>query len=183
MSSKNGLYNYLNLLKTLRYVIILICVIFTPIGVQAQNISPLIQSKIDSLNRWVQTELREKGKIDQEKLEKMNAEIRLAQNEELKKSKWAKEELKTDNQNLITKQGMVGSAFTVPSSKKWYVKRVLVSDNSGHKVVVSSIPFSKEYAEGEKIQVPSWTAESNLLSDDLSILNYIFEIIETEYKK
>lgn len=167
----------------MKFIFIIMCVFLTQIPVKAQGLSAAVQGKVDSLNKWVQEQIKTSGKIDQLKLDSMNAQIRMAQEAEAEKTKVQNRELNTQGQKLLNKQGMLGTSFTVPLSKIWKVKRVFVSDNSGHNILVSSVLFPGEYKEGEKIHVPSWTAESNLLGNDQSLLNYIFEIIETEIKK
>lgn len=167
----------------IKWLLILIGVFLTQSPMEAQGLSPVVQGKVDSLNKWVQEQLKTSGKIDQLKLDSMNAQIRKAQEAEGKKTKVQNQELNAQGQKLLSKQGMLGTSFTVPHYKIWKVKRVFVSDNSGHNVLVSSVLFPDEFKEGEKIHVPSWTAESNLLGNDQGSLNYIFEIIETEIKK
>jgi hypothetical protein len=183
MIVRNKIFTRVGFRVFFKSVLFVICVLLTHNRSNAQGMSPAVQARVDSLNRWVQQQLKMNGKIDQHKLDSMNAGIRQMQQEETKMAKVAEKELKKNDQSLITKQGMLGTSFTVPKSKTWLVKRLLVSDNGGHNVLVTSVKFPSEYKEGEKIAVPSWTAESNLLGTDMSVLNYIFEIIETEIKK
>ena len=171
--------------RSLVFKMMLMCIgfILTPYHIYAQGVSPEVQLRIDSLNKWVQMQLKTTGAIDQKKLDSLNADIRLFQQEEKKNAKEDRTGKQSSAEKIISKQGMVGTTFSVPSSRIWKVKRVFVSDNGGHNILVTSVRFPSEYHAGEKINVPAWTAESNLLGADMGSLNYIFEIIESEIIK
>jgi hypothetical protein len=141
--------------------------------------SPEVQAKVDQLNAWIKQQLSSGKEINQKRLDSMNADIRAfqASHNKISGTRPSPESMKG---KLITKQGMVGNSYTVPEGKQWKVKRVFVSDGNGHNVLIGSISFSKVLDAGEKLTTPAWSAEANLLSNDISNLSYIFEIEESD---
>jgi hypothetical protein len=53
-----------------------------------------------------------------------------------------------------------------------------VNDGGSSNILVTSLKFDHTFMEGEKIAVPSWTAEGELLNGDQSGFTYIFKIEE-----
>jgi hypothetical protein len=45
------------------------------------------------------------------------------------------------------------------------------------------VKYEKTVLEGEKLFVPSWTAEAELLNGDKSTFFYIYQLEESEIKK
>ena len=81
------------------------------------------------------------------------------------------------NTHLLFKQGVPGASFDVPEGMLWKVNRILVN-NGAYNIIVTSIQYDHILSRGEKIIVPLWCAESNLLDVENNSLLYTFEIQE-----
>jgi hypothetical protein len=142
----------------------------------SQGVSPQQQAKIDSLMMYVNLQLKE-GKVpDQKYIDSTNAVIRNMNQQTARVDSLGK--IIPDSTKEITKQLMAGSIFSVPPGKTWKVKRVYVNDGGSSNILVTSLKFEHTFAAGEKIAVPSWTAEGELLNGDQSGFIYIFKIEE-----
>jgi hypothetical protein len=142
----------------------------------SQGVSPQQQAKIDSLMMYVNTQLQE-GKVpDQKYIDSTNAVIRNMNQHTVRVDSLGK--TIPDSTKEITKQSMAGSILSVPAGKNWKVKRVYVNDGGSSNILVTSLKFDHTFMEGEKIAVPSWTAEGELLNGDQSGFTYIFKIEE-----
>jgi hypothetical protein len=146
----------------------------------SQGVTPEQQRKIDSLMLYVNTRLQNNKPVDQGYIDSVNAVIRSMNP---KSTVAGPQSLKADSAKEITKQSMAGTSFTVPAGKTWKVKRMYVNDGGSYNILVTSIKFDKPYSEDEKLLVPAWTAEAELLSGDKSGFNYIFKIEESSSKK
>jgi hypothetical protein len=145
----------------------------------SQSITPQQQAKIDSLSSYIHLQLSQ-GKVpDQQYIDSVNAVIR-KMNSVTPQDSTA---IASDSVKLITKQSLAGSTFTVPAGKTWKVKRVYVNDGGSYNILVTSVKYEKVLAEGEKIIVPSWTAEAELLGGDKSSFFYIYQLEESVLKR
>lgn len=74
----------------------------------------------------------------------------------------ATDSVHVDSIKTFTRTGMMGSAFTVPEGKVWNVKSVFCNTGS-YNIKVTSVKYKDEYLPGEKVTLPSWCAEAELL--------------------
>ena len=147
----------------------------------SQGMTAQQQLKVDSLLQWINLQQVNGKPIDQHHIDSVNQVIR-AMNVPVKKSDTSSVS-KKDGVNMIEKQGMVGTSFTVPENTIWLVKRVYCNDGGSYNVLVTSIKYDKPLMAGEKIFVPTWSAESELLNKKSTTFNYIFKIEEFTSKK
>lgn len=157
--------------------------LFKTMLISAQNISPDIQYKIDSLNAWISKQYEANDTIDQKKLDSMNQNIREAQKKLSVANLQYEDKSKLQSYNnegkIIIRDMMPGSVFTVPEGVIWKVKRVSCkSDMGSYSVMVTSVKFKEQYETGDKISMPAFTSEASLLSEDTYSVVYNFEIIE-----
>ena len=73
--------------------------------------------------------------------------------------------------------GFTGSIFTVPEGKAWTVKRVTCAAG-GYSLIVGSTKYDKTYMPGDKIAVPFYAPEIDLIGDGKADVYFRFEIIE-----
>lgn len=147
----------------------------------AQGVTPEQQVKIDSMMAYIQRQAKNNKPVDQRKIDSMNTVIRALNPKTIVKDSSVK--IISDTTHEITKQSMAGTSFTVPQGKQWKVKRVFVNDGGSYNILASSLKFDKPLKEGEKLFVPTWCAEAELLNGDKSAFTYIFKIEETILKK
>lgn len=87
--------------------------------------------------------------------------------------------LTSDSLNTISLSGTMGSAFTVPKDKIWKVESLFCSAGS-YNVKVTSVKFKAQYLAGEKITLPAWCAEAELLdAANSSSLMYLLKLRES----
>lgn len=144
----------------------------------AQGMTPEQQAKVDSLMSWVKQQHLQGKPVDQKKLDSANAAIRAMAPSQAKKDSIIARTGITE----ITKQAMAGGAFTVPEGKQWVVKRCYVN-NGGSYNILTSVKFSNPYKAGEKVQIPSYSAEAELLNGDKTGFFYILKIEESNLPK
>jgi len=174
----------LNLYVSIKIFCIFAFLFLQSMLISAQNISPDIQYKIDSISAWITKQYESNGTIDQKVLDSMNQSIREAQKRlSVANSQCdGKSKSQSDNKEegkIIIRDMMPGSVFTVPEGVVWKIKRVSCkSDMGSYSVLVTSVKFKEQYEAGEKISMPAFTSEASLLSEDTSSVIYKFEIIE-----
>lgn len=164
--------------KALFLSLVLFCVSMNSFS---QGMSSEQQAKVDSLLQWIKLQQANGKPIDQHYIDSVNQVVR-SMNAPIKKADTTSSS-KKDGVNMIEKQGMVGTSFTVPENTIWMVKRVYCNDGGSYNVLVTSIKYDKPLMAGEKLYVPSWSAESELLNKKSSTFNYIFKIEEFSSKK
>ncbi len=164
-------------MNALKGSIILLCLSFY-LPLFPQGMTPQQQAKVDSLMSWIKAQHMSGKPIDQKKIDSANAAIRAMAPAQTKTN----DTLAKPGGGEITKQSMAGTSFTVPAGKQWVVKRVYVN-NGGSYNILTSLKFDKPYKEGEKLFVPLYSAEAELLNGDKSSFFYIFKIEETNLKK
>ena len=147
----------------------------------SQGMTPLQQAKVDSLLQWINLQHLNGKPIDQHHIDSVNQVVR-AMNVPVKKFDTSSVS-KKEGVNMIEKQGMVGTNFTVPENTIWLIKRVYCNDGGSYNVLVTSIKYDKPLMAGEKLFVPTWTAEAELLNKKSTTFNYIFKIEEFTSKK
>jgi hypothetical protein len=149
----------------------------------SQDIDPVIQQMTQNLVSWTQEQFRLYGKVDQVKLDSMNQVIRNRQAEIELQKKETQAAMDTTGSKQIRVTMQQGNVITVPQGKRWKVKHVTCQTGIGdYSVLVTSVKFKDSYAEGEKIVMPAFTPEANLLTSDMSEISYNFVIIESKIK-
>ncbi|MFM7595497.1 MAG: hypothetical protein ACKO4Y_04895 [Flavobacteriales bacterium] len=56
-----------------------------------------------------------------------------------------------------------GGSITVPEGVVWKITKALVNSGDGYNILISNHNFKSEYSPGEKIQLPYYLAEMELL--------------------
>jgi hypothetical protein len=166
-----------------KYLICIIAIWFLPVFPgQAQGMDPEIQRMTDELIRWTQEQFEKYGSVDPQKLDSMNLMIRQRQDELASGGGRTEPVSATEGKEIIVP--MINSTqMKVPPGKIWKVKHLTCQAGIGeYSVLVTSVKFREQYAEGENITVPAFTPEASLLTSDMSTVTYHFKIIETEIK-
>jgi len=70
-----------------------------------------------------------------------------------------------------------GSSFTIPAGKRWTIEKAYISSNDGYNILINKNTFSGPFKSGEKLSIPYYIPEMELLSkkDMVSYLLYIKE--------
>jgi hypothetical protein len=66
--------------------------------------------------------------------------------------------------STILKIAYSGSYFTVPPGKVWVLNRAFINDGGQYNIAISNNNFLSEYSENEKIQLPYYIPEIELLN-------------------
>jgi hypothetical protein len=150
----------------------------------AQGVHPEVQAQIDSLQAWIQTEINEKGSVDQEELAAWNNRIRETQERIAREGSAAKPSAGLDSRvELKTFTGFVGTSFTVPEGKAWKVRKITVSGGLGeYQILVTSVSYDKLLQSGDILSTPAFSSEAALISDDQSNAMYTYEIMEFDIR-
>lgn len=137
------------------------------------------QVLLDSIQSYIQHQMKNGLTVDQVKLDSMNAQVRALR---IKETKVADSVFLITGARQLEKSSLAGSSFTIPAGKQWQVEKIYVNNGGSYNVLVTSIKHDKIYKEGELLFVPTWTAEAELLNGDKTEMNYIFKINESPLK-
>jgi hypothetical protein len=77
----------------------------------------------------------------------------------------------------FVKSAYGGSSITVPAGVTWQVDRVFVNNGTGYNIQIRNANFKSSYSSGEKIFVPLYIAEMELLDKKEEVF-YIFYITQ-----
>jgi hypothetical protein len=149
----------------------------------SQDVDPEIQQMTQEVIKWTQEQFQKYGAVDQRKLDSMNMKIREKQIELNTKKVVTLHAGDTVSGKVIHVAMVQSTTLTVPEGKMWKVKRVTCQTGMGdYNILVNSVKFKEQYKAGEKIIMPAFTPEASLLTSDMSVISYNFEIIEIEAK-
>jgi hypothetical protein len=149
----------------------------------SQEVNPEIQQMTQEVIKWTQEQFQKYGTIDQRKLDSMNLKIREKQNELNSKKVVNLQAGDTVSGKVIHVAMTQGNIITVPEGKIWKVKRVTCQMGMGeYSVLVNSVKFKEKYLAGEKIVMPAFTPEASLLTSEMNVISYNFDIIESDIK-
>lgn len=142
------------------------------------SVHPIVQREINNLNLWIEEQLFEKNEIDAEELKIRNQRIK-----EIQDSIRLAEENKPENDlfpdKIIVKEAMPGSSFTVPEDARWTVKAAYLRGSMhGYSIEINLDNFKNVYDSGERLVLPSWTAEFHFFEEEIESLRIKVEIIE-----
>jgi hypothetical protein len=75
----------------------------------------------------------------------------------------------------FVKSAYGGSSITVPAGVTWQIDRVFINNGTGYNIQISNANFKSSYTSGEKISVPLYISEMELLNKKEGVF-YIFYI-------
>ena len=75
----------------------------------------------------------------------------------------------------FVKSAYGGGSLTVPDGMTWHIDRIFVNSGMGYNIQISNANFKSNYTSGEKILMPLYLAEMELLDKNAEVV-YIFYI-------
>ena len=155
--------------------------ILFPLMISAQAVCPEARVELDKMLLFIKCKMNEKINPDSKILDSMNLVIKTKQqvcDSNKKQFNHSADSIKGKISRRITKQGFGAASIKVPENVNWKIERVFCSYNGSYNVLVNSIKCPIMYKSGEYINIPTWTAESELLTNDPTTVLYTYEIEE-----
>ncbi len=87
-----------------------------------------------------------------------------------------------DSDSSFVKSFYGGSSFIIPEGKSWKINKAFISANDGYNIQINLNNFKNEYKSGEKLSIPYYIAEMELLSKK-EMMVYLLYVKEEDISK
>jgi hypothetical protein len=79
-----------------------------------------------------------------------------------------------DSDSSFVKSFYGGSSITIPEGKSWKINKAFISANDGYNIQINLNNFKNEYKGGEKLSIPYYIAEMELLSKKEMMVYFLY---------
>jgi hypothetical protein len=74
----------------------------------------------------------------------------------------------------FVKSAYAGSSLTVPQKVTWHIEKAFINNGDGYNLKINPEVFKPIYKAGEKIQIPFYTAEMELLNNQEGVFYFLY---------
>jgi hypothetical protein len=74
----------------------------------------------------------------------------------------------------FVRSAYAGSSLTVPQKVTWQIEKAFINNGDGYNLKINPSVFKPLYQAGEKIQIPFYTAEMELLNNQEGVYYFLY---------